>query len=410
MVKNDALRQMIEDFNKSKTVKALDRYFREKSTMEILGVDRDENAHSNFLAWLFENTHIRNFSIQHLVEIIIQKHHNPNNESILKDFFSKEITNISVNREERIVLHEKDNYGRVDIVVRVECKTGERFCFIIENKVFSKEHSIGKKASKMQTIAYKEHYSKEFVGYTPIYLYLTVKGDKATCQDFIPITYQELADNVILPLADYQCLHTDLFTQIKIRDYIKALSLSYSQDNFMAIDPYLKDKALEIWNEFQTYFSTQARNKNEDFKDTLFIKHLFYVLRHLLGDEVKAVDDFVNGKDYTKYAINGEGYYSKNGVIFEVACRLFDTGITDIVQLRKIIPSNDAFISKEDYMTRKTESKDKVFERKWKQLNDNIFVHQSGWDEKETFRTVISRINSIPKLKDVVISEIPFSV
>lgn len=58
----------------------------------------------------------------------------------------------------------------------------------------------------------------------------------------------------------------------------------------------------------------------------------------------------------------------------------------------------------------KTESKDKVFERKWKQLNDNIFVHQSGWDEKETFRTVISRINSIPKLKDVVISEIPFSV
>lgn len=55
MVKNDALRQMIEDFNKSKTVKALDRYFREKSTMEILGVDRDENAHSNFLAWLFEN-------------------------------------------------------------------------------------------------------------------------------------------------------------------------------------------------------------------------------------------------------------------------------------------------------------------------------------------------------------------
>ena len=32
----------------------LEEYFSKKSMMEILGVDRDENAHSQFLAWLFE--------------------------------------------------------------------------------------------------------------------------------------------------------------------------------------------------------------------------------------------------------------------------------------------------------------------------------------------------------------------
>ena len=49
------INKLIENFKQSKTVKALDNYLSEMSMMEIFGVDRDENAHSNFLAWLFGN-------------------------------------------------------------------------------------------------------------------------------------------------------------------------------------------------------------------------------------------------------------------------------------------------------------------------------------------------------------------
>ena len=49
------LYELTNRFKQSETVKALDRYFSEKSMMEILGVDRDENSHSKFLGWLFGN-------------------------------------------------------------------------------------------------------------------------------------------------------------------------------------------------------------------------------------------------------------------------------------------------------------------------------------------------------------------
>jgi hypothetical protein len=57
-------------FEDSDAVKALDSYFQQKSTMEILGVDRDENAHSRFLAWLFENEETRDVAIKKLISLL----------------------------------------------------------------------------------------------------------------------------------------------------------------------------------------------------------------------------------------------------------------------------------------------------------------------------------------------------
>jgi nucleosome binding factor SPN SPT16 subunit len=50
----------------------LDKYFSKKSMMEIMGVDRDENAHSNFLAWLFENEETGKHACKLLIELLQQ--------------------------------------------------------------------------------------------------------------------------------------------------------------------------------------------------------------------------------------------------------------------------------------------------------------------------------------------------
>lgn len=52
---SEMMKELAEKFKNSETVKAIDRYFSEKSMMEILGVERKENVHSKFLGWLFEN-------------------------------------------------------------------------------------------------------------------------------------------------------------------------------------------------------------------------------------------------------------------------------------------------------------------------------------------------------------------
>lgn len=117
--------ELINRFKQSETVKALDRYFSEKSMMEILGVDRDENAHSNFLAWLFENSDTCDIAVRRLVETLISKEQNSEKQKILENFLSKEISAFQVNREERII--SKDANGKVDIVLRVDCKTGQLY-------------------------------------------------------------------------------------------------------------------------------------------------------------------------------------------------------------------------------------------------------------------------------------------
>jgi hypothetical protein len=100
----------------------LDKYFSKKSMMEILGVDRDENAHSKFLGWLFEKPQ----AMFHLLALLNKRQPEVpvvNNAyrivSITEDFFI-------INEEKR----------RADILITVYPKENEQpFYIVIENKV-----------------------------------------------------------------------------------------------------------------------------------------------------------------------------------------------------------------------------------------------------------------------------------
>lgn len=374
--------KLLEKFNNSQTVKALDRYFRERSMMEILGVDRDENAHSNFLAWLFENEATGREACKLLLTNCLNK--KP----------SLPIHDIKATRE--YFTQFQNEIGRVDLVI--EYKEGEtRKRIVIENKVLSIERNN-------QTSLYHKYFSQ--LGGPSDYVFLTVTGESARCRKYKNISYQNLLDGVLIPLTS---TISDIPALLSIRDYINVLGVRYSQEELMAIDPFLKEKALQIWDMYNELFISLRMEQNEHFRRCPLIKHLFYVLRHEIGDQVKDIDDFVNGKDYTKYSINGEGYYGKNGLIYKLACHLLKAGYTNVTTLNKMIPTTpEAFIDKKIYLARIRDTRDKSFDKKWKPLNDNIFVRQTGWDGHELMSSLISHVKTLSEFKDIEILEIPY--
>ena len=56
MAKDKTIQNKLENFNQQRCVKFLKNRNQTKSMMEILGVHRDENKHSDFLAWLFDSS------------------------------------------------------------------------------------------------------------------------------------------------------------------------------------------------------------------------------------------------------------------------------------------------------------------------------------------------------------------
>ncbi len=102
----------------------LEAYFNKKSMMEILGVDRDENAHSKFLGWLFENEDTREVAIKSLLSLLERKHREreqdkthfpPSLNEINWDTFSIKDTKVTL---EDFVEY-SGFYGRADIVIDV---------------------------------------------------------------------------------------------------------------------------------------------------------------------------------------------------------------------------------------------------------------------------------------------------
>ena len=217
-----------EKIKVSPTGMVVDEYLSEQSLLEIMNVDRLENYHSKFLGWLFENKNTRDFAIKQLIALLRK-----NCKNTFPDINENDvIKSVSVNLEEPV--KENDKNGRADIVIIIEWLNSKPLRIIIENKVYSKEHTTGK---QNQTEAYYDYYIKDS-RYINLFAFLTVDETGAACNQFISITYQDIMDSILVPLTS--CSQTkDYQTLFKIRDYIKALSLSYSQDDIMAIDPFI---------------------------------------------------------------------------------------------------------------------------------------------------------------------------
>jgi hypothetical protein len=265
----NGIAQVIADFDKDPAVQGLKDLYSEKSLLEIVKLNRDENAHSDFIAWILnpsESHRLHDFPLKKFLGIIIKSNLLKNDSlkpeiaTIIKSG-TYTVSNTVVKREKGIkeegFLEEEEKNGRIDILVEttiventnngIEAKYEIRL--VVENKIYSPE-------SNRQTEKYFDYYTGKDERQN-IFVYLTpspsrnlakMEEPECVCKKFIQINYQSIVDAILDP-----ALRQDIGEHIKYRlkDYIHSLSQPVLTDNeedkIMAIGKEEQELLLQFW-------------------------------------------------------------------------------------------------------------------------------------------------------------------
>lgn len=329
-------KELIVNAQMSHVYTELRKYYNSKSILQIIGKERDENTHSNIIAWLLDDspehglglTPIRLFLM--LISICMDKDENAeakksyNNQPLLDLFLDKRlnITGINISREKTLGENgEVYTRGqRLDIVIELNISINDKnkiLPIIIENKVLSYEH---RNNYIEQTNAYKEwadkkYDSEEFL--EPVLIYLTPKiDDKPNNKSFAVVTYQELVDKVIEPCFIYM---TSEEAKYRIKDYLRCLSYTDFEKN------YEKGDIVMAMTKNERELLIKFKDENKDL--------LFAILAAIKEDEedetttaIKEVTKSIIKRNTERYLYNGD-VYAKNRLVYQVIKDYIDSGL-----------------------------------------------------------------------------------
>lgn len=255
----DDIRSEILSFNNDASVQKLNNLYHSKSFSEILGVDRKEATHSNFLAWLLndeEDHSLSKFPLRKFIEVIARLDKKQFSKN--KDFFdtvivsSYDISNIEVFKEKH------SGNGRVDLYVKSSVSyLGKQkdLKIIIENKVAAKE-------SNKQTLRYFKNFKTDKNSEIVLFVYLTpisnidlakLEEPQTVSKEFIHINYQTIVDYLLEPILKRNASER---TKMIVNEYIKSLSQTTMDKNSNEHKPNLI-----------MALSTEERNLLNDFWD-----------------------------------------------------------------------------------------------------------------------------------------------
>lgn len=155
----------------------------EKNFFRILGVEENENVHSNMLAWMFDHKGrhgLKGMAIEYIIW------HFDKDLSKAIEEVDKDFTSFSVLREVSFSDGENGEKGRMDILLVSDVAK----CVIcIENKVKSSEHSD-------QLTRYVDYLTKTYCAngkdYKTLFIYLTPAGENASDTRWHDFSYKEL--------------------------------------------------------------------------------------------------------------------------------------------------------------------------------------------------------------------------
>ncbi len=199
---------------------------RTQSIMEILGVNREENKHSDFLAWLFDSSkdhQLGALPADKLIKLLASI--TPDRDYLLPFLINaNEIIASKTKRE--VSLEHNGIRGRLDILIEMETKEmvsndKKNIRVVFENKVAASETE---NEGNGQTLLYHDYYTSGVGddGTKTIYVYNRCDTNKEPqCKAFICITYQDIVDFIIEPLL--QLPHLNERTKFILEDYILAL-------------------------------------------------------------------------------------------------------------------------------------------------------------------------------------------
>lgn len=175
----DIRKAIVQLFN-SKEYHELKLYYDFKGIFDILGIMRNENVHSNFLAWMLnpdEKHGLSDYPMQKFLEMIVMSLFDCKYAKEQRNLFPEylidyiitgnyEIIDVKIEREKII-----DNNKRIDICINLSLQIDNEeseitdIKIVLENKVYSKEHSE-------QTVQYYQWAKENFMDNCELVFYI----------------------------------------------------------------------------------------------------------------------------------------------------------------------------------------------------------------------------------------------
>jgi len=266
--------KFILDFYKRPEFQKLSAYYMQSTVFNILGVQRSENRHSAFLAWLLNPSASHSLKEMPLRKFLaltatkaddewkcyfdeVRQHLLSGNYLLKVDCIKTEQSIVGLANEKLSDLDgivektdkgqfKKDGQNRFDIWMLVHITfTDEKDCernwtlpIVVENKIYSSEGNADDK-EKAQTVRYhramgvlqkivcNDNYRQ------PLLVYLTPSDAKKgpTAPSFIHLTYQDLLDHVIQPCSILNSIQgPGTEASVLIDGYIRNLSCPSNRD------------------------------------------------------------------------------------------------------------------------------------------------------------------------------------
>lgn len=184
---NNNLRNQLEEFENDNNFKLLKQKYETPNAFTIMGNKRREEWHSSFVSWLLDpkqNHRLGKFPLERFIRLAEKKSKN----------FEIDTTSIS---DMNFETEHKTNDGRsIDIFGK-----SPALVLVIENKIKANEtYKNGKPQSNDYYRYCEENYQDRQRCYVLLKAFLDSRLEN---ENFIPVTYQELFDDVIEPACKY---------------------------------------------------------------------------------------------------------------------------------------------------------------------------------------------------------------
>lgn len=292
---------------------------------KILRIEDHEIRHSNVLAWLFNPSENHNLSDNILKKFLMGVASKSDNEDVLEEgihLLDLQQSNLS----DAQIFREDDN---IDILI---ISKRNNFIVIIENKIYSQEHS-NQLNRYLQTI--KEKYN----GYKIFPIFLTLSGDRPSTLNYCTASYIDILNTIEFTLnlnedriaseaANFIQFYLKILKEkIVVDEKLKKLCQSIYKENKNAID-----LIYSIGNEIDIGTSiNEFKKENKNVEEISSTNKGFWFLLPEFKNSKKMNTNWASGYPVSYWF---ENYYGKMKIVLEIGP--FDDGNQRVKFLEKL--------------------------------------------------------------------------
>ena len=320
-------------------------YYEADNLWRTLRIERDENRHSSFLAWLLgKDAYSDNGPLYKFLNLIVRRKEG-DTETDYKELKKAillgnlKLKSVQIKTEKVISSLSKIRFNdRLDIYIDCEISGVVSFSkleIVLENKIDSSEgvykatdiiqnltpeEEVYKR--KMQTERYYYACSKEYnlrndsfekYNTLQLFVFLSAKEQKPKDEHFVTISYQDIVDFIIEPYLNRDDI--DAHTSMSVKEYLRILGNPINNMTIMATTTEEKELLIDFYN------------RNED----LFRRALEVKFNNAESDEEKKnyeemLKSIQNQKSHVRrfFKINGNGNYKMYEVVVEFVRKLLN--------------------------------------------------------------------------------------